>query len=373
MPHMDEGRLQAWLDAPRSGLSDAERDEISAHLDACEVCAARLEGLRATDGAAADLLGALGGAEPATPDFSEVVARSRSIEGGAEAETPPIRRRFPVQWAASIVVAIGVGWMANEVVRKEPRVIVVPEAPGPTADGALAEQMDASAAESAPALDTGLTPALDAGLAPAESESAPDAVARPATPLVAEAQPAELSVAPTRANEIRGSGATAPPPSVGIELPERRTVEAAAGARSFAQRRAELPAAPGRMDSIASASNPVLSVDGVRIDPGATWRRTSTTGAEEVLGELPMRIAGLEWTEIAALTIGQIAVVRVTHRTADGGEVLLYQSRSDLEAEEAPGRTHLTRRTDSGVTLLAVAGFDPEGLDALLRQVAPIG
>ena len=59
MRHMDEGLLQAWLDGPRAGLSEAERTAIAEHLAVCEACAARLEELRSTNEKARELLARL--------------------------------------------------------------------------------------------------------------------------------------------------------------------------------------------------------------------------------------------------------------------------------------------------------------------------
>ena len=42
MQHLDEGVLQAWLDAERGGLGAAEIAAVEAHLATCDVCAARV-------------------------------------------------------------------------------------------------------------------------------------------------------------------------------------------------------------------------------------------------------------------------------------------------------------------------------------------
>ncbi len=166
MPHMDEGRLQAWIDGDRSGMSAAEREEVEAHLASCAECRGRLEELRAFGEAAGPLLGAVAGDVEAVPDFSEVVARAGEVEreGGAAGAEPeadgfagserdataptlhtakPRPRRLPLRWAASIVVAIGVGWMANEMTREDPS----------------PRMQDGSAAASAPASDPASVPA----------------------------------------------------------------------------------------------------------------------------------------------------------------------------------------------------------------------
>jgi hypothetical protein len=183
MPHMDEGRLQAWLDGPRSGLPVAEREEIAAHVASCDVCAVRLSQLRSSDVASRDLLGSMGAAERGMPDFSEIVDRSRSLEAPRRTTGAPLRRRFPVQWAASIVLALGVGWMANEVARTDGRA------------GAPAERLIP-------------TPAFDAGVpAPGTADVAGEDALTPSPALEASAEPTE-STAPDRDAAAAGPEAT---------------------------------------------------------------------------------------------------------------------------------------------------------------------
>ena len=120
MKHMDEGRLQAWLDGDRAGLSDAERLEIEAHLLECPECSAHLDALRGSDHAVEALLAAGADADVDVPDFGAIVARSKDLGAGDAARRP---RRLPLSWAASVVVALGVGWMANEMIRSNPSAV----------------------------------------------------------------------------------------------------------------------------------------------------------------------------------------------------------------------------------------------------------
>lgn len=92
MNHPDDLTLQAWHD---DALDDATRDALRPHLDACDVCAAKLRGLealsRATD--------AWTSAVPALPDdFAELLAAR------IERERPPAPVATPAQRPPAKVV-----------------------------------------------------------------------------------------------------------------------------------------------------------------------------------------------------------------------------------------------------------------------------
>ncbi|MCG6956093.1 MAG: carboxypeptidase-like regulatory domain-containing protein [Gemmatimonadetes bacterium] len=109
MQHLDDGTLQAWLDGTRSGLSAAERIDIARHLASCASCAAKLEELDALSLRAEVLLSTSDSMDEPIPAFEAVLARAEKSQATA-------RRRSPwraAAWAASIAIALGVGWMAN--------------------------------------------------------------------------------------------------------------------------------------------------------------------------------------------------------------------------------------------------------------------
>jgi hypothetical protein len=177
MTHVDDGRLNALLDGE---LESGEAEAVRAHVAECPDCARRLEEAKRFLHEAADLLGALepsaGAAAPEAGfrpsrtakevaiDLDGTTQQSPAIrpdlpgEGGAQlfrARAP--RRRFDytsLAWAATIVLAIGVGFLANEV--RHAQTVVGTEAASPAA-GAPA------ASEIAPA---GSTAAAQAAAAP---------------------------------------------------------------------------------------------------------------------------------------------------------------------------------------------------------------
>ena len=135
MAHVDDGKLNALLDGE---LNDAEAAAIRSHVATCADCGRRLDQAKRFLEAAADVLGE---PEPAGPtaaqprpsrtakevalDLDGVTQKSPAI-GPSAGEGPagplfrgrPPRRPFDytsVAWAATIALAIGVGFLADEV------------------------------------------------------------------------------------------------------------------------------------------------------------------------------------------------------------------------------------------------------------------
>jgi len=133
MSHVDDGKLNALLDGE---LEAAEADGVRAHIASCAECARRLEEAKQFLAGAADLLGALDlpatVSAPATPVRRvSKTAKEVAIDiDGATHKSPAIRPNLPeppataarsrfdpttLAWAAMIVLAVGVGYLANEV------------------------------------------------------------------------------------------------------------------------------------------------------------------------------------------------------------------------------------------------------------------
>ena len=98
MPHVDEGLLHAYLDGE---LTPVERARVDEHLAGCLACRTRLDEERQLIERASKLLGFAMPADRAAPPFS-ALARPRP------------RRfwhvRMPLAWAATVVLAVGLGW-----------------------------------------------------------------------------------------------------------------------------------------------------------------------------------------------------------------------------------------------------------------------
>lgn len=173
MKHLDEGTLQAWLDMPRSGLEASEVAEIERHVATCETCAAALAALRDSDGGVHGLLVRGLDKSVEAPPFEEIVARAEGRTGGQGRTGGGHARLGRLAWAASIVVAIGVGWMTNELYRGGP--------PSPTSTQqvapARAPEADQQTEASAGADVVPEEPSAEVGT----TEEAPDAAAPEAT------------------------------------------------------------------------------------------------------------------------------------------------------------------------------------------------
>jgi anti-sigma factor RsiW len=99
MSHVDDGTLHAYLDGE---LTPVEVGQLESHLAGCAGCRARLDEARVLIERAARLLGV-------------------AVPPGPERAAPPLHRlrqprlawrrlRVPLAWAATIVLALGLGW-----------------------------------------------------------------------------------------------------------------------------------------------------------------------------------------------------------------------------------------------------------------------
>ena len=103
MPHVDEGTLHAYLDGE---LPSAEHKTVETHLAECASCRASLVEQRALIERASALLGTARPAERAAPPFEQLRPRSP--------KRSPWRVLTPVAWAASIALALGLGYYLRQ-------------------------------------------------------------------------------------------------------------------------------------------------------------------------------------------------------------------------------------------------------------------
>jgi hypothetical protein len=119
MPHISEGLLHAHLDGALGPDEQIDWAKAEAHLAACDDCRRRLdEAAELRDTASGLLSDAAPSPSGARPAFEELVARAEarradrpSAAGGSWWRTPT-----RLAWAASLVIAVGAGWIGRQLV-----------------------------------------------------------------------------------------------------------------------------------------------------------------------------------------------------------------------------------------------------------------
>lgn len=107
MSHVDEGALHAYLDGALDEFPATEAEWVRGHVESCAECADRLEAERRVR---ADAEAMLGLATPSVdmPSLEEL----RTYVKRTRPERPPAQVRLVrMGWAASVVLAVGAGWM----------------------------------------------------------------------------------------------------------------------------------------------------------------------------------------------------------------------------------------------------------------------
>ncbi len=107
MPHVDEGGMHAYLDGE---CTAAERLALEGHLHGCESCRLLIEDAAATRSLAAQLVGELA-PEVEAPGWREML--DRAGQGVLPAPRSARTWRRDLAWAATLVLAFGLGWQAN--------------------------------------------------------------------------------------------------------------------------------------------------------------------------------------------------------------------------------------------------------------------
>ena len=220
MWHVDEGTINAYLDgelggrgggsgergADDQGAGSREREagtigEIEAHLASCAECQAVLEEVRRVRERAGEILAASSPADLVAPPFDQIRARAQART--TESRVLQLSRIKRLAWAATVVLAVAVGWYARGTVfpgSNEPM-----DAPQPAT---VASQMEDRERSEEPGTETGLREAeegtptalaaeLDRGVELADRDLAGRAAA-PETEKAAAMPPAEAAV-PSRA------------------------------------------------------------------------------------------------------------------------------------------------------------------------------
>ncbi|HXV89735.1 MAG TPA: zf-HC2 domain-containing protein [Gemmatimonadales bacterium] len=277
MSHADEGTLHAYLDGE---LTAVERAGLEAHLEACAACRTRLAEERDLVERAQGLLRRAAPPEVAVPPLRRT--------GGGGRGARPLPRWMPLAWAASVLLALGGGWIARG---------------GGTA---------APAVPAAPVLQDAAPPA-------AVALGEQDAVA-PAGPAAPAASRRDAPAAKTTGREEReaagGAGGPTPPPTAD------QAGRLAAVPPPVAQAGAPRAEAVGLVASAVANADESLALTPLTVD-----------SARAILGTAPVTIPGLPVRRIALGGPGVVVVEQALDATT---VVRLHERRADAVREVGP-------------------------------------
>jgi hypothetical protein len=110
MSHIDKGALHAYLDGALDEYPAAEAARIRGHLDACGECADMLAAERLIRSDASTIL-SYASPDVELPTLEELRAY---VKATRPAPRPAAARMYRMGWAASVVLALGAGWMARD-------------------------------------------------------------------------------------------------------------------------------------------------------------------------------------------------------------------------------------------------------------------
>jgi len=374
MSHVDEGALHAYLDGALDEYPAAEARRIRDHVETCAECAERLAAERAVREEAHAILGRAA-PQVAVPTFEEL--RAYVVRTSRAERTTMSVRLYRLSWAASVVLALGTGWM----LRGERAMVVAPlERSGGAGVAGLEQQLEQQQ-EQEQERDAQPTDADAVRLRSVEERaaSAPAEVQLSAAPSQAPASALDVarnavaSVADVPAG-ARAEVAQSAAPLVDARdfndvVADAGTVGLAAGAAGAAPPQAPAPQPTStrvaeRIDSAARASQPERRVaaqdqvvsSSLSADQGAPAFRQRPANERVATDEeepVSLVVPGLEVLDV--LPVGQgtaFAGVRALQRLESGDTLELVhlpeQVDPSLLPPLRPGTNELVRQTGSG-------------------------
>ena len=378
MSHVDDGTLHAYLDGE---LTPVERARLEAHVAECAACRGQLDEERALIERASGLLGLALPPERAAPPLHQL--RRPSVVW---------RLRVPVAWAATVLLALGLGYYAGDQASIGP-------APEP-----LANYFTDSSAAAEGSLDTGL--GYVATRQPRRFLSSPQSrVPAPAQPpAAAEREDAErkplvvVDGAPVRSPAAESASVVRGPDSIfgaaasnGVITIRNRDTGAANAAAAPAPR-AALERTLEEAD--VRTSNAIVQREDVarRALVATQWPIIRRGPARQILGAEPMGVPGLAVRNIRRSPTGEVVLVE---QAIDSVTVIqLFQQRAEMDqfsgryaydsAQPTPSASAVRIRGGAppterlakfigGVRVEIAGPLSADSLNRLLEQVKPIG
>ncbi len=366
MSHVDEGLLHAYLDGALPP-GTPERRELEAHLGVCADCRVRLDDARRTKDTAQHALDAA--STDVVPSWDTIVAEHarREAGGAGGAGSGPARRRpfIPMAWAASVVLALGAGFMGRAMLSE--RGMLLPEAPAslaPVEEGAADVRQEAAVGAPRPAESF-------ADVAGNRAATRENEEKRAADPNEAAAVPARAPVLtpPPPAQAAAGAGlASADSLAAGRDQVGRADVAKASAEPPVALRAvAEAQRARGvALDEAVVASRLEADADSA----AGAWVATDLATLAERLGVAPVTVEGLAPDSVLVAEVGGRILARSVY-AYDGQSVTLLQRRVIDAPDDArrlqfrESNTRLRLR-DLEVTL---SGTSPDAIRAVRERL----
>jgi hypothetical protein len=291
MSHVDEGTLHAYLDGE---LATVERERVDTHLKGCPACQARLVEERSLIERASKLLGMAAPPERAMPPLQQL--RQPRLTW---------RLRRPLAWAATLILAVGLGWFARgQYSRAAPETAAFDS---PTASPVLAEHAPGATpaiASNADRLDQKDEAAVSrerdadrrqATAGPAQTANNGLAPRRPSLAAQGSVKPDSTKLDDVAALE-RGAPAIAGNAPVVSLRGSRPPAARAAPAAQTPEPQAKAAATPAEAAAVSTGSS--IYIDGARAQRRAPvilsseWPIIARQPARDVLGVEPVAIPG---------------------------------------------------------------------------------
>jgi putative zinc finger protein len=307
MSHVDDGILHAYLDGE---LSPVEVERLEAHVTGCPVCRARLDEERALIERASRLLG-------------------MAVPPGPEREAPPLhqlrqprvigkRLVIPLAWAATIVLALGLGYYAASTsYRPGPQETVARQTPQESVASPLAVAVAPQSA--ATVSDRSAERSLGQRQEPAAPRPRPSAPAVGVESALADRAAREESDEAGRQNKAAA------------QLP---------AAQADVRLRGAVASAPASANTIIIDSSPQRYAEtrGAAVPLSTNWPVIQPQPAHDLLGGAPAMIPGYP---VRALRRNPMAAreIVVEQELSPGVVVSLYEQPLDL----GPGPASLSR------------------------------
>jgi hypothetical protein len=335
MSHVDEGLIHAYIDGAFPP-GNPQGEEIEAHTALCVDCRVRLEKARELKERAQVVMHRLAPTSIATPPFEEVLARRDRQRApaavaavprtAAEENAPPLRNRrrsdifpIPFAWAATVILAVGAGWMGRELMLNQrmdaDRAAAVVEAAAPASPDAPPPPpaQGVAGADASALSDRGAAAAADRARqeAPQRQEQAaqaasgfapPPAARKAADATVSQRAEARLDTAPI---VLRGIDAVTAP-----RMLERRALGAAVSTVTAAE-------------NMGTTANAVLAAY-VRATANAGWVEEPGAAVGIIGYEPPARIEGLDAVRSERAVVDSVELLRTVY-VVEGDTVELVQ------------------------------------------------